>query len=71
MKRLAILMSCALAIAGCATTQTPEPPSIRVIDTACDWVKPITANSADTFETKQQIYAHDLAYMKNCPSKKD
>jgi hypothetical protein len=70
MKRLAILMSCALAIAGCATTPTPEP-SVRVIDTACDWVKPITASAADSYETKQQIYAHDLAYMKNCPQKKD
>lgn len=71
MKRPAILTCCALAITGCTTTPTPEPPSIRVIDTACDWVKPITASAADSYETKQQIYAHDLAYLKNCPSKKD
>ncbi len=70
MKRPAILMSCVLAIAGCATTPTPEPVT-RVIDTACDWVRPITASSSDTYETKQQILAHDLAYTRNCPQKKD
>ncbi|CAG9247781.1 hypothetical protein BDI4_210054 [Burkholderia diffusa] len=28
----------------------------------------IAAASADTFETKQQILAHDRAVAKNCPS---
>lgn len=62
----------ALAIAGCATT-TPQPPQTvtvtKVVDTACDWVKPITASKADTDDTKRQILAHDLAISKNCPSK--
>lgn len=66
----AMTICCALAIGGCATTPTPEPAA-RVLDTACDWVEPITASSADTFETKQQIYALDLAYIKNCLQKKD
>ncbi|KVH51160.1 hypothetical protein WJ39_08365 [Burkholderia diffusa] len=51
-------------VAACAMSSMP---TLRVIDTACSWVKPITAAPADTFETKQQILAHDLAVAKNCP----
>lgn len=48
--------------------QVPAIPSTRIIDTACSWVKPITASPDDTLETKKQILAHDLAVQKNCPT---
>ncbi|BBP95983.1 hypothetical protein BSFA1_11120 [Burkholderia sp. SFA1] len=70
----AIIICCALAIAGCATTAPTPPPQtvtvIKIVDTACDWVKPITASSSDTLETKRQILAHDLAVAKNCSTSK-
>jgi hypothetical protein len=54
-----------LLLAGCA--QCPQPaPVTRVIDTACDWVKPITASLADTPDTLRQVLAHDQAIRKNC-----
>lgn len=70
----AMIICCALAIAGCATTapatQPPQTVTVtKIVDTACDWVRPITAAAADTLETKRQILAHDLAVAKNCPSK--
>ncbi len=67
--RLMIIV-CALAIlGGCATAAPAQAPSTRIIDTACDWVRFITTVPADTYETKQQIFAHDKAYLANCPSK--
>lgn len=69
----AMTIFCALAITGCAATTPPQPPQTvtvtKIVDTACDWVKPINAANADTLATKQQILAHDLAVAKNCPSK--
>lgn len=70
----AMIICCALAITGCATTApAPQPPQTvtvtKVVDTACDWVRPITASKADTDETKRQILAHDLAVAKNCPAR--
>lgn len=69
----AMTICCALAIAGCATTpQTPQTVTVaKIVDTACDWVKPITASASDTLETKRQILAHDLALAKNCPTQKE
>ncbi|MDV2160690.1 hypothetical protein [Burkholderia pseudomallei] len=69
--RAIIILFATLSIAACAT-DCPEPaapslPKTRVVDTACSWVKPITAVPEDTLETKQQILAHDLAVAKNCP----
>ena len=65
--RLMIIV-CALAmLGGCAAAAPTPAPSTRVIDTACDWVKFITTVPADSYETKQQIFAHDKAYLANCP----
>lgn len=67
--RLMIIV-CALAmLGGCVTAPPANQPQSRVIDTACDWVKFITTVPADTYETKQQIFAHDKAYLANCPKK--
>lgn len=70
----AMTICCALAIGGCATTnpapQTPQTVMVtKIVDTACDWVKPITASASDTLETKRQVLAHDLAVAKNCAAK--
>ena len=73
MSMRAILIPCALALAGTLTgCQTCPAPTVlpgKVIDTACNWVKPITASASDTPDTKKQILAHDLAVQKNCPQK--
>ncbi|MEX3690117.1 hypothetical protein AB3X91_03680 [Paraburkholderia sp. BR14263] len=65
-----IVLTLTLALAACATQgPVPKQPVVptRVIDTACEWVKPISASPADTIETKQQILALDLALDRNCP----
>lgn len=67
--RLMIIV-CALAmLGGCATAAPNQEPQTRVIDTACAWVKFITTSPQDTYPTKQQILAHDDAYLANCPQK--
>jgi hypothetical protein len=40
----------------------------RVIDTACDWTKPIFVSKTDVIsdETARQILAHNIAGEKNC-----
>lgn len=58
-----------LVLSGCAAPRAsaPQVPKTRIEDTACSWVKPLTASPADTIDTKRQILAHDLALSKNCP----
>lgn len=66
-----------MLLSNCTTT-TPETKSktdsavIRkpvVIDTSCNWVKPILISKADnvTDGTARQILAHNRAVEKNCP----
>lgn len=40
----------------------------RIIDTACDWTKPIFVSKTDVLsdETARQILAHNMAGEKNC-----
>ncbi|OYW89268.1 MAG: hypothetical protein B7Z23_12085, partial [Pseudomonadales bacterium 32-61-5] len=61
----------ALFASGCthlAPTPAPTPESaVRVVDTACSWVRLITISPADTPETKRQVLAHDQAVLTNCP----
>ncbi|WP_199730044.1 hypothetical protein [Paraburkholderia sp. BL17N1] len=50
---------------------TPPPEVItktRVVDTACDWVKPIYLDKTDVLSdaTAKAILAHDQAGAKNC-----
>lgn len=65
--RTLLSFSAALALSGCPATVPPADPSTKIIDTACTWVKLITTVPADTYETKQQIFAHDKAYLANWP----
>lgn len=62
-----------LVLAGCAATCPPAPaPEVvtktRIVDTACDWVKPIYLDKADvlTDATAKAILAHDQAGAKEC-----
>ncbi|MFM0300025.1 hypothetical protein PQQ99_07845 [Paraburkholderia sediminicola] len=64
--RLSILI--VIALAGCATC--PPPPAPRVVDTACSWVTPMTADASDTAATKREIIAYEIARQKNCPAGK-
>lgn len=70
-----LVASVAALLAGCATcpavAPAPQPEVIaktRVIDTACDWVKPIYLDKTDVLsdETAKAILAHDQAGAKNC-----
>ncbi|MCA8026403.1 hypothetical protein [Burkholderia cepacia] len=59
------MIAAAALLAGCQTC--PTAPAPRVVDTACTWVMPMTASTADTPETKREILAYELARQKNCP----
>lgn len=71
MKQVTLLVAI-MMISGCALVQPkeqPKTPEVRVIDTACTWVKELTFGKSDTEETKRQIIEHDKAVRKNCPKK--
>ena len=63
-----------LILAACSTTsgESRPPPDIvyvpKVVDTACDWTKPIYVDASDvlTDETARNILAHNRAGAKNC-----
>lgn len=59
-----------MLIVSCAQT---GPAKIEVIDTGCDWVKPIygTAHDWDVLDkqTKKDILAHNKAWQVNCKKK--
>ncbi|WP_063666281.1 hypothetical protein [Enterobacter kobei] len=56
-----------MLIASCVTRGSVPV----VVDTACDWVKPIylTDHDIDVMDrqTKKDILAHNKAWQKNCP----
>ncbi|KMK08171.1 hypothetical protein ABW06_24820 [Pluralibacter gergoviae] len=55
-----------MLIASCVTTG----PAPVVVDTACDWVKPLymTAHDIEVMDnqTKRDILAHNMAWQANC-----
>lgn len=62
-----------LLLAGCASSCPPAPvPEVvtktRVVDTSCDWVKPIYLDKADVLSdaTAEAILAHDKAGAAHC-----
>lgn len=65
-----LLTACLMTmlIASCAQT---GPARVEVVDTACDWVKPIYGTDHDwdvlDRQTKKDILAHNKALQKNCP----
>ncbi|OON35616.1 hypothetical protein BTJ39_22330 [Izhakiella australiensis] len=61
-----------MLIASCATNGPVKPV---VVDTACDWVRPIYVTRHDIevldAQTKRDILAHNETWQKNCqPEKK-
>lgn len=59
------------ACQACPTLAPPEPEVVtktRIVDTACDWVKPIYLDKTDVLSdaTAKAILAHDQAGAKNC-----
>lgn len=65
--RLLAICLMTMLIASCAQT---GPAKVEVIDTGCDWVKPIygTENDWDALDkqTKKDILAHNKAWQENC-----
>ncbi|WP_250844435.1 hypothetical protein [Escherichia coli] len=59
-----------MLIVSCATTG----PAPVVVDTACDWVKPIYLTDHDIAvmdkQTKRDILVHNKAWKVNCNPKK-
>jgi hypothetical protein len=60
-------------LAGCAATcPPPAAPEVvtktRIVDTSCDWVKPIYLDKTDVLSdaTAKAILSHDQAGEKNC-----
>jgi hypothetical protein len=60
-------------LTGCAATCPPiAPPEVvtktRVVDTSCDWVKPIYLDKTDVLSdaTASAILAHDQAGAAHC-----
>ncbi|SQB40247.1 Uncharacterised protein [Citrobacter koseri] len=68
--RLLTICVATMLIASCATTGSAR---IEVVDTACDWVKPIygTAHDWDVLDkqTKRDILAHNKTWQANCHKK--
>ncbi|GAA7771029.1 hypothetical protein HpMS107_56990 [Helicobacter pylori] len=73
MKTLLLLAS--LTLTACCTTngasKAPDPQVVvqtRVVDTACDWTRPIYVDKADvlTNDTAKAILAHNRAGVKVC-----
>ncbi|QTP33478.1 hypothetical protein B7759_02072 [Burkholderia glumae] len=64
------LASSALALAACQTapTGTQVETRTKVIDTACNWTKPIYLDKADVLSdaTAREILEHNLTGAKNC-----
>ena len=61
-----------MLIASCAQT---GPARVEVVDTACDWVKPIYGTDHDwdvlDKQTKKNILAHNKAWQANCQEMKN
>ncbi|ALS63636.1 hypothetical protein AT395_00250 [Pandoraea apista] len=73
MKTLLLLVCLLVTLAGCCTTNgTGTEPRVeyktKIVDTACDWTKPIYVSKADvlTDQTAADILAHNRAGAKVC-----
>lgn len=63
-----------LSMSGCATPDCPPPPQpevvtkTRIVDTSCDWAKPIYLDKTDVLSdaTAKAILAYDQAGVKAC-----
>jgi hypothetical protein len=67
-----LALSALALLAGCAASCPPAAPEVvtktRIVDTSCDWVKPIYLDKSDVLSdaTAKAILAHDQAGAKAC-----
>ena len=70
--RLLTICLMTMLIASCAET---GPAKVEVIDTSCDWVKPVYLTDHDINvmdrQTKKDILAHNKAWQANCQKQKE
>lgn len=73
MKTLLLIVCLLVMLAGCSTmngagTEPRVEYKTKVVDTACDWTKPIYVSKADvlTDETAATILAHNRAGARVC-----
>lgn len=67
-------LAASVLLLGACAAQCPPPsaPEVvtktRVVDTSCDWVRPIYLDKMDVLSdaTAKAILAHNTAGMKNC-----
>lgn len=78
--RASLLVIPILALSGCATMASCDPPKApeqpqpeirtvtKVVDTACQWVKPIYLDPKDVLSkaTSDSIAAHDMMGVEKC-----
>jgi hypothetical protein len=57
-----------LCLGGCVQAPPASPPVVVEHDSACKWVKMLTASPQDTKETKAEVLGWDKAVKENCPS---
>jgi len=62
--KIKIVALCAFGLGGCATMK----PQTQIVDTSCDWVRPIYVSKHDTLtdNTAVQILSHDRKWKKFC-----
>lgn len=68
--KLLICLS-AMFLASCVATTPEIRTEVKIVDTSCNWVKPITISFNDNLTdiTARQILAYNRLVKKNCPGK--
>jgi len=63
--KILIVVLSAISLAGCMK------PEVKIVDTSCDWVKPIFVRKADKLSrpTATEILAHDDKWKQFCGAK--
>lgn len=64
--RNVLLALSALALSACGLCPVAPAPQVRVIDSGCRWVVPMSASESDTDATKREIIAYEQARQANC-----
>jgi len=63
--KILIVVLSAISLSGCMK------PEVKIVDTSCDWVKPIFVRKADKLSspTATEILAHDDKWKQFCGAK--
>lgn len=70
MKVMLMILVTSMTLAGCAVAPVdcPAPLPAKIIDTGCQWARPIQVGPDDSIITKRAALAAWSAYRKNCPT---